>query len=425
MLADQAEKLLGPLKDESPSGLAAVAHTVTSDLDYTIYQSVLSELTVRWDAARQYVKPSPNGQVIIEPSGGTLAELLAKQIDPIHYVVHNLIPEGLTLLAGKPKLGKSWLALALSLGVCSGNETLGHWTEAGEVLYIALEDGERRMQDRVKILEGYLLGPTALSRFHYRTEWASLDRDGLTQLEAWMTDHPDTRLIVVDTYGKLRGDLPGKDRFIEEYGLLGKLQTFATKHRLAVVLVHHLRKQGADDWLEQLSGSQAISAAADTLLGLFRERGLMDATLRLVSREMDEIDWALKFDGGRWESMGEAAQYRITVERGAILEALEELGGTGKVSEIAELTERTSANTSKLLAALEREKLVRKVSYGVFALKDTSKVVELPSTSTTTTTTYDQGSPLQPNQLLQLGVCADCGFTGNRHSNICSQSDRW
>lgn len=388
-LADQAEKLLGPLKNEALTGLSAAAQAVTSELSYDDYTSVVDELQ-----RRQSVKASSNGSKPM--SGGTLAELLAKNLPPIRYVVNNLIPEGLTLLAGKPKLGKSWLALGLSLGVCSGEETLGHWTEAGEVLYIALEDGERRMQDRVRTLDGHLLGD-ALNRFHYRISWPTLDHGGLDELEKWMVDHPNTRLIVVDTYGKLQGEVAGKDRYSEEYRLLGGLQSFAIGHRLAVILVHHLRKQGADDWLEQLSGSQAITGAADTLLGLFRERGLMDATLRLVSRDLDEADYALKFDGGRWESMGDAAAYRTTVERGVILEALEELGGEGKVGDIAALADRTSGSTSKLLISLEKEGLVRRVRYGVFAsLQGIGEVVELLPTSTTSPIREDQRPSLLP-----------------------------
>jgi hypothetical protein len=334
--------------------------------------------------------------------GGTLADLMAKDLEPIRFVVDDLIPEGLILLAGKPKLGKSWLALGFSLAICAGEDTLGHRTDPADVLYIALEDGERRLQDRVRILGGIHLHPDALNRFHYRTEWPGFDNGGFDQMETWMIDHPDTRLIVVDTYGKLRGPLPGKDRYTEEYDLLGRLQTFATKHRVAVVLVHHLRKQAADDWLEQLSGTQAVTGAADTLLGLFRERGQMDATLRVVSREIDERDLALKFEEGRWSSMGDAFMYRVTTERSAVLEALEALGGEARVSDIAALADKTAANTSKLLTKLEVDQLVRRVRYGVYATVETVEVVEdtppstpgkvvevVTSTSTTSTKSTD------------------------------------
>lgn len=300
--------------------------------------------------------------------GGTLADLMAEDIEPVRFIISGLIPEGLTMLAGKPKLGKSWLALLLSLCVCAGDEALGHRTTTAEVLYIALEDGKRRMQDRVRVLGGGNLNEQALGRFHYRTEWPALTAGGIDKLDEWMNDHPETRLVVVDTYGKVQGELAGKNRYSEEYAVLGELQTFATTHRIAVLLVHHLRKQGADDWLEQLSGSQAVTGAADTLLGLFRERGQMDATLRLVSREVDEKDLALRFDGGRWSSMGDAAAYRTTVERSEILEVIEAEGGEAESHLIASVLSKSRQNVYGLLQGLLAEGLIVKVGRGKYAL---------------------------------------------------------
>ncbi len=323
---------------------------------------------------------------------GTLAHLLHRDIEPIRFVIDDLVPEGLTMLAGRPKLGKSWLALGMSLSVCAGIPALGHNTTPAEVLYIALEDGERRLQDRVRKLGGEALGD-ALGRFHYRTEWPTFNHGGLDALREWMTDHPSTRLVVLDPFGKGQGALPGKNRYTEEYELLGGLQSFTSESRIALVLIHHLRKQGADDWLEQLSGSQAVTGSADTLLGLFRERGQMDATLRLVSREVPEKDLALRFDDGHWQAMGDAATYRHTVERSQVLNGLADLGGEAKVSEIAELIEKTPANTSKLLNNLANDGAVRKVSYGVYSLPvEPVELGELTSTtSTTSTTRKDQG----------------------------------
>lgn len=337
-------------------------------------------------------------------TAGTLADLLRQELEPIRFVVDGLICEGLTILAGKPKLGKSWLALGIALAVCAGHEVLGFPSVAGEVLYIALEDGERRLQDRVRVLGGQHLG-AALASFNYSTDWEKFTRGGIDQLAEWMREHPATRLIIVDTYGKARGPLPGRDRYQEEYELVGKLQSFAVEYRVAVVLIHHLRKEGADDWLEQLSGSQALTGAADTLLGLFRERGQMDATLRLVSREIDEKDLALRFDRGRWEAMGDAAIYRQSVERMEVLRALEDLGGEARVAEVAQLVEKTSANVSKMLVALSHEGIVKRARRGVYTLVDSVDTVENePSVSTQSTIStggVDQGEPKR--------LCLLCG----------------
>lgn len=308
-------------------------------------------------------------------AGQTLANLLTKELEPIRWTVEGMIPEGLTFLAGKPKLGKSWLALVLALAIASGNKFLTYQTVTGHVLYVALEDGERRIQERAIWLGARTMG--GLENFHYRTEWATLDQGGLDQLEQWMADYPQTRLIVVDTFGRIRGDLPGRDKYAEEYGLLGRLQQFAIKHGIALICIHHLRKMGADDWIEQLSGSQAVTGAADTLLGLYRERGQMDATLRTVSRDSDELEVALKFNDGRWEYMGAAADYRHSVERTAVLDALKDLGGEGKVGDVAALADKTAANTSKLLVGLAEEGAVKKVKYGVYRLVEVVEVVEV------------------------------------------------
>jgi hypothetical protein len=221
----------------------------------------------------------------------------------------------------------------------------------------------------------------------------------------WLEAHPSTRLIVVDTWARIRGRVAGKDRYQEEYAALAPLQRLAIDSGVAVVLVHHLRKEGADDWLEALSGSQAITGACDTLLGLFRERGQMDATLRLVSRDAEEFDLALRFNAGRWESLGSAADYRHTAERTAVLEALRDLDGQGKVSDVAVLVGKSAANTSKLLVGLWKEGAVRKVKYGVYALVEVVEPGDLTSTtSTTSTEREDQGLLLRDDELIGFGA---------------------
>lgn len=153
----------------------------------------------------------------------TLADLLERTLPQIKWTVEGLVPEGLTILAGKPKLGKSRLVFLMALMVAAGERFLGFKTLPGEVLYIALEDGERRLQD----LAGWhgARSLTNLDRFHYQTTWSSLDHGGLEAIEQWIADHPQARLIVVDTWALIRGRLAGKDRYQEEYNALAPLQS--------------------------------------------------------------------------------------------------------------------------------------------------------------------------------------------------------
>lgn len=333
--------------------------------------------------------PTPNGNQ-------NLATLMGRTFELPRWAIDNLIPEGLTVFAGKPKLGKSWMALDWGLAVAAGGDAMHSYrTDPGSVLYLAFEDSERRMQDRVKKLNGHLLSREALERFEYRTEHAGLTDGGIGQLDQWLTAHQDARLVVIDTFARFRGEVQGRDKYSEDYLAAGALHSLAKKHRIAIVTIHHLRKESAEDWLDRVSGTNGLTAAADTVCGLFRDRGQHDATLRVVGRDIEELDLALTYDDGKWIDHGNAAAYRTTKERREVLEVLEDLGGEGKVGDIAKALSKTVAAVSRLLGALDKENLVYSVKYGVYALKQDKggtppKPLELlnsdPPTSTTSIT---------------------------------------
>jgi len=320
---------------------------------------------------------------------GTLAQLVDISLPPIHWSIGDILPEGLTVLAGAPKLGKSWLALQWALAIASGTKAFGQYeTTKGDVLYIALEDGERRMQSRAERLGALKMPVEDLRRFHYRITYPVLTRDGegFEELDRWMQDHPHTRLIVADTWQKLCGPLPGKDKYAEEYSVLGRLQQFATKHNLAIILVHHLRKATSSDWIERVSGSQAVTGAADTVLGLFRERGQMDAVLRVTGREVNEQDLALQFDFGKWLLMGDAEEYALSVEQQEILQTIDDLGGEAAIKDISAAINKSLSTVSHLVSKLNKDNRVFKVSHGVYALNP----LRTHSTRSTSTPNVEQ-----------------------------------
>lgn len=307
--------------------------------------------------------------------GGTLAGLVDATFKPIHWAIEGLVPEGLSVLAGSPKLGKSWLALAWTIAVAGGIKAMGTYpTTKGEALYIALEDGERRLQARSVLLGATKLPTEDLNRFHYRLDWPPLSRndEGFDALDKWVANHPNTKLIVIDTWQKIAGPLPGKDKYAEEYALAGRLQRFATIHELAIVVVHHIRKAPSGDWTERISGSQAITGAPDTLMALFRERGSMDAVLKITGREVDEQELALHFDNGKWRALGSAEDYRVTVEQKEVIDAIDALGGEAAVKDISAAINKSLSATSHLISKLERDNRVEKVKYGVWRIRDSS-----------------------------------------------------
>ena len=156
------------------------------------------------------------------------------KLSPANFIVDGLLPRGLHIFAGPPKVGKSWLLLQLALAVASGNPFWGLRTEQGTVLSLCLEDNYARLQQRISELTDEppdTLHLTVLSK--------SLD-DGLCdQLEAFLQEHEDTNLIVIDTLQKIRGCEGDGNLYASDYQDIGMLKRIADEYGIAVVLVHH------------------------------------------------------------------------------------------------------------------------------------------------------------------------------------------
>lgn len=217
------------------------------------------------------------------------------------WAVNNLLPEGLSLLAAPPKAGKSWLALDIALAVACAGKALGSLlTHGGEVLYVAMEDGERRLKDRVKVLLGDEPWPDG---FHYCTKMP----EGLTFLmfiEEWMEAHPGTRLIVVDTMGRVRP--PKRDRdadsYREDYAFMASWQEFALGHHIALLVVHHTRKKASDYFVDEVSGTNGLTGAADVVMVLQRARNAqIEGVLQVTARDFKEHDLNLTRAGPCWQ----------------------------------------------------------------------------------------------------------------------------
>lgn len=252
------------------------------------------------------------------------ATLMAADLPPVEWVVNGLLPEGVTLLVGKPKLGKSWLGFGLGVAVAAGGVALGKKpVEQGSVLYLALEDNKRRLQKRL----GKLLLGEAPGELHMATEWSRLDEGGLAALRTWLSEHPDARLVVVDTLAKIRPRQKGQNVYAEDYGALEGLLPLAAEFGVAIVVVHHTRKMAAADPLDEISGSTGLSAGVDGALVLKRDRGKADAVLHVDGRDIEEpAELALKWDSetAGWTLVGDAEEYRMSEERKAIFTVLGE-----------------------------------------------------------------------------------------------------
>jgi hypothetical protein len=230
---------------------------------------------------------------------------------PLRYAVPGLIPEGFALLIGPPKAGKSWLTLGVLLGVALGGRALGRICTgaARRVLYLALEDGDRRMQDRCR----KLLADTAIpGTFSYLI---SVEPGKVLQtIDAFLRRYPDTAMVVVDTLGKVMPQAgPGESAYQRDYRVGGQLKRIADERPgLALLVLHHDRKAGSEDFVDSVSGTHGLAGSADTVIVLARKRQSTEGLLKITGRDVPENEYALQLiDGVAWQldgaNLGEAA----------------------------------------------------------------------------------------------------------------------
>jgi hypothetical protein len=252
----------------------------------------------------------------------TAAELLAEQFPEPRWSVPGLVPEGLTLFVGAPKVGKSWLQLGLGIAVASGGRALGRiLVEEGDVLYLALEDHPRRLQERLRKV---LAGGEPPKRLTVELACPPLPLGGRNLIGDWVQGHPEARLVMVDVLARVRGvPANGIPAYDADYLAVAAAKELADEHGIAVVVAHHDRKLKADDdWLDAVSGTHGLAGAADTIVVLSRTRGKADGHLRITGRDVDEAEHALTFDPllGSWTLLeGPALDHLVGDTRAAIL----------------------------------------------------------------------------------------------------------
>jgi RecA-family ATPase len=287
-----------------------------------------------------------NGQANSKPPKSTWSDhvmsasaLQTMKFDAIKYIVPGLIPEGLTLLVGRPKIGKSWLALDGALAVASESGTcLGlPIVEHGAVLYCALEDNARRLQKRIT----KLIGATKQKwpeRLTLTTQWQRLDKGGVKDIEEWAKTKSDARLVILDTLASVR-PVRDRDGYKEDYAALAELHRLANDMGIAALVLHHQRKAEADDPLDTISGTLGLAGCTDTALVLQGTPNGM--TLYVRGRDVEEAEHAVSFDkqACRWTVQGIAADVHRGDTRKKILGALSKVKpNTMKPSEIAGAT---------------------------------------------------------------------------------------
>jgi hypothetical protein len=309
----------------------------------------------------QQASAPPAGQ----PAIFSLRDLLSWEVPPIRWAIPAILPEGLTLLAGKPGLGKSWLALSLALSIAADSVALGTLpVTQGDVLYLALEENARRLQARARQLLASMTGIP--SGMECALDWPRLNEGGLASLKDYLQAHPNTRLVVIDTWAKLAPP-SGKRRcpqYEGDYEALTPLKRLVDTYHVSILVVHHLRKATSRDVLDEVTGSIGMTGAVDGTLILKRERGQMEGSLLVTGRAIEhEQQLALSFDAATalWTLVGNAEEVGRSRARQEILELLREQGPDGmSPQEVAEALEKNYHTTRSLLRKMEDTGEVRR-----------------------------------------------------------------
>lgn len=288
--------------------------------------------------------------------------LMQAEFPPISYVCEDLLPEGLTIFAGKPKVGKSWAMLEMAIRVALGEEWLKRSTSRGDVLYLALEDNHRRLQDRLNKLG---VDPSNLSLLKLSIGEARLDTAFLEKIELWVAGCEIPRLLIIDTWAKVKPTSKASgDDYADDYASIAMLQELAGRHGISIVLVHHLRKSESEDIFDTVHGSTAITGAADSTIILHRTP---DGTkLSGRGRDIAEFEYAVEFskETYRWMMLGDADTARMSETNKKVLAATKE--GHKSPKAISEVTGIDPANVRQSTRRMTKKGFLDKEAHGEY-----------------------------------------------------------
>ncbi len=260
------------------------------------------------------------------------------------------------------------MALGMAVAVASGGVALGtKRVEQGEALYLALEDNQRRLQTRLRKV---LQGEPAPEELHMHVDWPRMDDGGVNALHAWLSNHPDCRLVVVDTLSRFKPYASGRrSQYDEDRASVDPLGSLANEHGVALMPVYHLREMGSDDPLDMIHGGAGLTGGVDGALILKRKRGRADAFLHADGRDLEEPEeYALTWDSelAAWRIAGDADEYRISEQRRAILQTLYNADEPLSPKDISEMVEAGHGAVREMLSHMVKDGQAKNVGRGKY-----------------------------------------------------------
>jgi RecA-family ATPase len=293
--------------------------------------------------------------------------------------VPGIIPEGCCILAGQPKIGKSFIVLAIALAAASGGEVLGVRVEQRPVLYLALEDGAQRLQSRARML---LDDEPLHEEFYYLTRESS--HSAIDDAQEWVKANDDRKpLVIVDTLEKVRGPR-GNNAYADDYKAGTSLQSLLTLGG-SVIAVHHTRKAESDDFLDDVSGTLGLVGSVDTVITLKRARTGDAGTLSVTGRDVEEMVYSLTFVDGVWKAEGtnlaaaakKVAERKLSAKMRGVLELVNSRAQTMAADVVANLSISDSTARQYLRRLADEHRLITRINTGVYGPVTVSQVSQV------------------------------------------------
>ena len=318
--------------------------------------------------------PRPSGS---KPALVNASALKEMKFAPIRYVVPGYIAEGCSILAGAPKLGKSWMVFDMAIAKATGGTCLGsvQTLEAEDVLYLALEDNLRRLQSRMDRLMP--MSAPWPARLTFATSWPRANEGGLDRIREWAKAAEKPRLVIIDVLQAFRPPVSPKDNSYQaDYNAVRVLTELASELGVAIIAVLHTRKaRDQVDPFDRVSGTLGLSGAADSALILDRDG--QGVTLYGRGRDIPEIETAVQFnkDACRWSVMGRAAEVHVSDERKVILDTLKVSDEPMSAITLADATRMSRPNVKQLLFNMHIKGLVVKAGRGLYVHPDRAEAL--------------------------------------------------
>ena len=305
-------------------------------------------------------------------SSFTAEELMAMTLPEPKWAIPNILPEGLNILAGKPKMGKSVFSLNISISIACGGKALSEIeVEKGAVLYLALEDTKRRLQSRLKAM---MQDRSAPNNLYLETVWPKIGDGGIKALDKRIREIPGLRLVIIDTLKKIKPVQKSQNKSLYDidYELVTAVKSLADKYSVSILIIHHLRKTESDDVMDDFSGTFGLTGAADGLLAFIRKTGQANAVLHIVGRDVDAAEYALKYhpDIWTWELLGDAQEVKTTALQQLVYDTIKKAEQPIKPKEIEQITKIKYRTISSILNQLINEGSIEKAfKYGSYKIK--------------------------------------------------------